>query len=120
MANTSFDAQLNVVASDPDILRRTPIQALSVDSNILRLNKANDTSILTLLEQARAGKSITLYKTPSKDDLDAVLIGVANGHNAFGFNLELYAIYSKSRVHFVHFFQEGATISESPVRVGGG
>ena len=73
-----------------------------------------------MLDKAKAGKSITLYKTPSKDDLDAIIIGMANDKKAFGFNLDLYAIYPKSKVHFVHFFQEDATIIEAPVRVGGG
>src|SRR5262245_10187833 len=110
MADISYEAQLTVIASDPDVIRTTPLQALSVGSNILQLKGAKDTAIITLLEQAKAGKSILVYKTPSaKDDIDAVLIGMAGAKRAFGFNLDVYAIYPKSRVHFIHFFQEDAT-----------
>ena len=121
MANVSYEGRLNVVVVETDLFRQAPIEALAVDSHILRLKSANDTNIMTLLDRAKAGKSITVYKSPaSKDDIDAVLLGIAGSKQAFGFSLDLYVNDSGSRVHFVHFFQEDATFSEMPSRVGGG
>jgi hypothetical protein len=121
MANVHYEARLILIAGEINLYRQAPIEALSFDSHMLRPKSANGTRIMTLLGQAKAGKAITVYKTPSsKDDLDAVLIGLAGSKQTFGFNLDLYANDEGSRVHFVHFFQEDATFSEMPSRIGGG
>lgn len=121
MADVSYEARLTLIVVETDVMVDFPVEALSVDAHILRLKAAKDTNIMTLLEHAKAGKGITVYKTPStKDDRDAVLLGLAGSKRSFGFGLDVYANYSGSRVHFVHFFQEDSTISDGPVRVGGG
>lgn len=123
MSKVSYQAQLTVVAGDADIIRSTVIQSFSVtggsSSKPIDLKSANDTGILAALEQARAKKNITLFKRPSKDDFDSVLIDMFQKKTVFGMNFEVYASYTGTAIQIVHFFGEDATISSQPTRVGG-
>jgi hypothetical protein len=115
---TRYEADLTVVSSNPDMaVRTTAIQAISVGSTVLRLKDASDLTIFSLLNHAKSSKSISVYKAPSKDDLDAILIGMAGTKKTFGFNLDFHVIYVNARIHFIHFFQTGATITDWPLRV---
>jgi hypothetical protein len=123
MGKISYKAEVTLIAGEPDLFRRTPIQSFSVTGGTAKtvdLNSTNDTNILFALGQAKSQKNLTLFKTPSKDDLDAILSGLSQKKTQIGFNFDIYASYTGTWIQIVHFFGEDATVTNQPSRIGAG
>ncbi len=124
MASVSYKARLFVVVGEQSLYRDASIRSFSVAGGTAKdvdLNSTNDTNLLFALEQAKSKKNITLVKTPSDDDFDAILSGLFQAKTKFGLNFDVYASYTgKSWLQIVHFFGEEASLSNQPVRIGAG
>lgn len=124
MASISYKARVFLVSGEQRIYRDALIQSFSVvggTAKAVDLNSTNDTNLLFALEQAKSKKNLTLFKTPSEDDLDAILSGFFQAKTKIGLNLDVYVSYpGKSWVQIIHFFGENASISNQPVRLGAG
>ena len=120
MSNVHYRARLVLLASDLDIYKEAPIKSFAAGhAKAIVFDSAADTEILTALGEAKSNKAITVFKSPTKDDFDAVLTGLSDKKSAFGFTVDVYANYTgKKSVQIVHFFGEDATLSSKPVTVG--
>ena len=108
------------------IHRSSPVTSFSVSGGSfpkgINLTSTNDSSLLMGLEDAKSKRNITLFKFPSKDDLDSLLAGLFSSRDQFGLNLDIYVNYtgSKSWIQIVHFLGEDSTVSSLPTRQGAG
>jgi hypothetical protein len=123
MGKISYQANAMLVGTESNLLLTIPaISSFMVKggtSMSIDLKSTSDTKILSGLGQAKAQKNITLFKTPSKDTTDSILLGLTSKEKPFGLNVDIYVSYTGSFIHMIHFFCEDAIISGNPAREGG-
>ena len=123
MGQISYQARLTLLNSDTDLYLQTLISSFSVKGGTSRgvdLDSTNDTKILSELGQARTQKNVTVFKTPSKDTVDSVLLGLSEKKTTFGLGVDIYVSYTGKFIHMIHFFGEDTAINSKPIREGGG
>ena len=123
MGNAHYRGRFTFVVTSGDDMttRDAPVQSFAPGSaKPIVFDTSADTAILTGLGDAKSQKSITLFKSATNDDFDAVLASLLKDNSQFGLNLDVYVRYTGAWIQIIHFFGEDATLKSKPVRVGGG
>ena len=115
----SYRAYFVIVTDSLDA--RAPIRSFAPGHvKAVEIDSASDVAMLGALEAAKKAKTITLFKSPTKDDFDAIVTGLYDGKTAFGLNFDIYAAYKDTTRQIAHFFAQDSKLTSQAVKVGSG